>query len=150
MPDKGKKYTYIKYVISNLKNDTNVNFQYQSEFKNLDFNTQNLANPIKICKGDTEEQCEENIEMFVFKKDTVYSIYVNFEKREIENKNYYVLTGYSFKDINRRDYDEDRDDEDESEDGNDGGTDSDENDNDKSNSNFHAFSSVILILLFLF
>ena len=115
VPDKGKKYTYIKYVISNLKNDTNVNFQYQSEFKNLDFNTQNLANPIKICKGDTEEQCEENIEMFVFKKDTVYSIYVNFEKREIENKNYYVLTGYSFKDINRRDYDEDRDDEDESE-----------------------------------
>ena len=98
--------TPLKYVVSYLEEDKKVIFKYQKDFSYLGFfYLKDLSNPFKVCQGDGLNNCVEKVEDYTFKKNETYTIYVQFQKKDVKNGDqvvtYNVLAGYSFYDKNK-------------------------------------------------
>ena len=98
--------TSLKYVVSYLEEDKKVIFKYQKYFSYLGFfYLKDLSNPFKVCQGDGLNNCVEKVEDYTFKKNETYTIYVQFQKKDVKNGDqvvtYNVLAGYSFYDKNK-------------------------------------------------
>ena len=102
-----KEYTPFTYVVSNLKYDTTIKFKYATTFTCEFFTMTGLTNPFKICHGDGNDDCKENISTYTFKKQENYKIYIQFQKKSANMMGteitYNVMPGYTFFDPSKYD-----------------------------------------------
>ena len=82
------------YVVTNLKKDYNITFQYQKEIK-LNDNYFNISNPFVVC---SENECLGNVTNYIFTKEKSYKIILKAENilDTIHYVEYTCLPAYTF------------------------------------------------------
>lgn len=93
--DLGEDFTQpLTYSVSNLKEDKTFIFEYETNYKDKEYEFK-LSNPFEICNGG---KCTENVNKYNFKKGENYKIKIRFIEEEIAqtNSTFWVLPKYSF------------------------------------------------------
>ena len=92
--DLGKDFAQpLTYSVSNLKEDKNFVFEYESKYKDKESEI-TLSNPFEICNG---EKCTDKVTKYKFKKGENYKIKVQFVEETIKkNETMLFLPKFSF------------------------------------------------------
>ena len=83
----------IVYSVSNLENDTEINFAYSKGNVTINDKKFYLSNPFEVCLGN---DCKKNIKSYKFLKGNNYEIRTKFEEFDSDNKKYYYMASFSF------------------------------------------------------
>ena len=103
--EKEKRFAFSKYVkfeekfpslffsISNLTNDTEVEFTHGPSLIYEDKEPFTLKNPFKVCQGS---DCKENVHEYKFMNKTDYTIEIKTEEIDTGSHKYYYMDSFSF------------------------------------------------------